>query len=324
MAALNPSAIEWTPASTPTSTGTGAALSTAAGEGPAAPFADVADHFLPQVLSREQWQAQLELQQVQYHQVLLVQQQYYQAHGYMMAYDEGYQQEEDYAGYDVPEESSGATKIAPPDPRSAEDFPALPGSAPKGMGARGDAGTSVGESTLRGKKAPQKEKKVWGLSRAHAFPALPGSAPVRPAHTLLVQQPVLQPTTQLLPPPQPPPPPLDAAFTSPLPPPPPAAFTPPPPPPPLSAAASASDNSDYPYIPDYEDDHPHVLPMLARFNAIPSTANESLLVYCSRLSDTPQEHLARPIVQLQQMGMVQMFNFSFTDVKIVLLSLGPR
>ncbi|KAJ1635604.1 hypothetical protein T492DRAFT_902411 [Pavlovales sp. CCMP2436] len=55
-------------------------------------------------------------------------------------------------------------------------------------------------------------------------------------------------------------------------------------------------------IPDYPDDHLLVALLLARFNAIPPTANESLL---------------------QQMGMVQMFDFSFTDVKIVLLSMNP-
>jgi len=63
--------------------------------------------------------------------------------------------------------------------------------------------------------------------------------------------------------------------------------------------------------------------MLARFNADPPTANESLVVYCSRqLNNTPQEQLAHPVAKLQQIGMVQMFDFSFTDVKIVLLSLG--
>ncbi|KAJ1639260.1 hypothetical protein T492DRAFT_857060 [Pavlovales sp. CCMP2436] len=63
-----------------------------------------------------------------------------------------------------------------------------------------------------------------------------------------------------------------------------------------------------PDIPDLPDNHPR----------------ESLVVYYSRLISTSQEHLARPIVQLQQMGMFDMFEFFFTDVKIVLLSLGPR
>mmetsp|Transcript_25574 Transcript_25574/g.60059 ORF Transcript_25574/g.60059 Transcript_25574/m.60059 type:complete len:188 (-) Transcript_25574:116-679(-) len=119
-------------------------------------------------------------------------------------------------------------------------------------------------------------------------------------------------------PPPPPPPPLENPFVSPPPPP---RQQPPPPsplPPPATGAFGIFD------IPDYPNHHPLVAPVLARFRAIPPRAGETLVVYCSRMSETPRDELLKHVIELQQMGMVQIFDFSFTDVKIVLLSLGPK
>eukprot|EP00302_Diacronema_sp_CCMP2436_P052134 CAMPEP_0180063128 /NCGR_PEP_ID=MMETSP0985-20121206/7471_1 /TAXON_ID=483367 /ORGANISM="non described non described, Strain CCMP 2436" /LENGTH=250 /DNA_ID=CAMNT_0021993319 /DNA_START=175 /DNA_END=928 /DNA_ORIENTATION=+ len=89
-----------------------------------------------------------------------------------------------------------------------------------------------------------------------------------------------------------------------------------------AAAAAAAANGGTPDIPDLEDNDPLVAPLFALFEGNKPTADESLVIYCSRLSGMPRQQLIRQIIPLQQMGMVQMFDFSFTDVKIVLLSVG--
>ncbi|KAJ1618033.1 hypothetical protein T492DRAFT_917178 [Pavlovales sp. CCMP2436] len=137
-------------------------------------------------------------------------------------------------------------------------------------------------------------------------PAQPAAFPPKQPALLPPKSPAVLP--RALPAADPPPPPFAAPPPAAAPPPPLASFSAPPPPLPPPAAG-------VPTLPDYADNHPLVAPLLAQFNSDLPTANESLVIYCARLSGVGRGELVRSIMPLQKAGMVRMFDFAFADVK---------